>query len=104
MELFRDLQEGRALRYKRESGEFPVFLDHEVRSVPRYGYGRPPHGELFEILNRNRLEYAKTLQQFLEFKDNLQEIPVHRPEDVGMPYWLNGFFQGLDPVSLYSFA
>ena len=104
MELFRDLQEGRALRGKREAGEFPVFLDYEVRSVPRYGYGRPPHGKLFEILNRNRLEYARTLQRFLEFKDSLQRIPVHKPEDVAMPYWQNGFLMGLDPVSLYSFA
>ena len=97
MELFRDLQEGRALRGKREAGEFPVFLDYEVRSVPRYGYGRPPHGKLFEILNRNRLEYARTLQRFLEFKDSLQRIPVHKPEDVAMaggrPY---------EPVSLDS--
>jgi hypothetical protein len=47
------------------------------------------------------LEYARTLQRFLEFKDSLQRIPVHKPEDVAMPYWQNGFLMGLDPVSLY---
>src|SRR5580700_3013824 len=104
MELFRGLQEWRAIRHARESGKFTVVLDYEVRPVPRYGYGRPPHRKLLEILNRNRLEYAKILQRFLEFKDNLQRIPVRRSEDVEMPYWLNGWIQGLDPVSLYSFA
>lgn len=103
-ELFRDLREGRSVRIKREHGVFLLFLDYEVRSVPRYGHGKPAHAELFEIFNRNRSDYAETLRQFLKFKDKLQQIPVHQPEDLGMPYWHNRFFEGLDAVSLYSIA
>src|SRR6185503_17264428 len=57
-----------------------------------------------ELLASNRERYAETLRTFLRFRTVLQEIPVHPPADPDMPYWLNVYFQGLDPVSLYAFA
>jgi hypothetical protein len=102
---FRDLQEGRALRRSGASlsqGGFPIIIDYEIRPRPRYGYGKPPHEKLFEILDRNRSDYAELLGQFLQFKNDFQKIPVHEPEDPRTPYWQNRYFLGPDPVSLYS--
>lgn len=101
-QLFRDLREGRALRAMSRAS--PLFLDYEVHSIPRYGYGKPPHPELFEMLNTNRGKYAEILHQFLQFKSHLAAIPICQPESSETPYWGNLFVQGLDPVSLYAFV
>lgn len=102
-QVFRDLREGRKLRGEREQGLFPLFIDYELRSTPRYGHGKAPHPELFEILNADRNKYAESLGKFLQFKCALETIPLDQPEDLSMPYWRNGFFGGLDAVTLYAF-
>lgn len=103
--VFRDLREGRGLRLSREHpGSFPLYLEYEVHSTPRYGYNKPPHPELFEILNANREKYAQILREFLPFKSSLETITLHEPENRDMPYWLNGAFQGIDAISLYAFV
>ena len=33
---------------------YPIFLEYPVKPQPRYGYGKPPHPGLYEIINRNR--------------------------------------------------
>jgi predicted O-methyltransferase YrrM len=107
MSPFRDLQEGRALRRNGASlsqGGFPIVVDYEIRSAPRYGYGKPPHAKLFDILDRYRSDYAELLQQFLQFTSDFEKIPVQEPDDPKMPYWQNRYFLGPDPVSLYSIA
>jgi hypothetical protein len=102
--VFQDLRDGRELRRKRDSKvAFPIFVDYEVHPAPRYGYGKPPHAELFQLLNANRERYAKTLLEIFEFTAQLRDIPAHAPEDTGAPYWLNGYLQGLDAASLYAF-
>jgi hypothetical protein len=35
-----------------------VILDYPVNPRPRYGYGKPPHSKLAEIINANRAAYA----------------------------------------------
>ena len=104
LQAFRDLRDGRVLRQQRESGLYPVFLDYPFISTPRYGHGKPPHRLLFDLLARNRDDYLRTLVEFLRFKRSLEEIPAGKPDDPRRPYWLNPFFGGLDPVSLYAFA
>jgi len=104
VQLFRDLREGRALRRMREAAQYPLLLDYPIHAVPRYGHGNPVHDRLSEILRRNRAAYQETLTQFLRFSANLRKIPVRNPDDATTPHWLNGYFQGLDPVSLYAFA
>ena len=32
-------------------GYYPIFLDYPVRPVPRYGYGKPPHPELYAMFS-----------------------------------------------------
>ncbi len=79
---------------------FAISLDYPVRSVPRYGYGKPPHPQLFELLDRGRSEYADRLKQFLSFTDEYLRIGLDatKPED---PRWHDQWFQGLDAVALY---
>jgi len=103
-QLFRDIREGRTQRLRMASRSFPIFLDYPPQPVPRYGYGKPPHGGLSEILNRKRQEYAQTLTEFLLFKADLQKIPLDKPDEPRAPYWLNQYFMGIDAVSLYAFT
>ncbi|HEX7213701.1 MAG TPA: class I SAM-dependent methyltransferase [Methylomirabilota bacterium] len=104
-EVFRDLRDGRTQRQRREAGlGLPVIPDYPFRSVPRYGHGLPHHGPLVAILDRRREAYAALLRQFEAFRDGLYDIALDRPPDGGQPYWRNGYFSGLDAVSLYAFA
>jgi hypothetical protein len=79
-----------------------VHLDYPVRPRARFGYGSPCHPRLYEIIDRGRPAYERTLRAFLPFEDPLSRIPVHadaaRPAE---PYWVNGFFPSLDAISLY---
>jgi hypothetical protein len=103
-QVFRDLRDGRSLRAEKESGRYAMVLDYPFSSVPRYGHGKPAHRQLSEIFGRHRSDYLRRLIAFLPFKPSLEEISVQRPDDPKAPYWLNQFFGGLDPVSLYVFA
>jgi len=80
---------------------FPIHLEYEVHSVPRYGYGKPPHPELYEIIDRNRHAYRSLLEGFLQYKEDLLRIPgdATNAED---PCWHNAWMAGLDAVALYS--
>ena len=84
-QVFRDLREGRELRGRREYGIFPLFIDYEIRSTPRYGHGKSPHPELFEILSAGRVKYAECMVRFLQFKSALETIPLDQPEDPACP-------------------
>ncbi|PHJ38318.1 hypothetical protein P378_10830 [Desulforamulus profundi] len=45
-----------------------IFLDYPVNPEPCYGYGKPPHPELTEILNRNTPVYQKYFCFFYPYK------------------------------------
>jgi hypothetical protein len=81
-----------------------ILLDYPVRCVPRYGYGKPPHQALYEMIAARRAAYEKTLRAFLPCVNDLAVIPVHaidsEPDD---PHWVNGFLPGLDAVAIYGF-
>lgn len=80
---------------------FPIYLDYEVNCVPRYGYGKPPHPLLYEIIDRNRQGYRNLLESFLAYRDDLLRIPLD-PRTVEDPSWHNVWMAGLDAVALYS--
>ena len=54
-----------------------LFLEYKVDLKPRYGFGKPPHKELYEIINRNRKEYAESLTQFLTYKNIFHSIKTN---------------------------
>ena len=78
-----------------------ITLEYAVNEIPRWGHGKPPHPELYQLIDRRRDVYARYLLDFLAHTDDLATIPVNAggaPED---PYWLNGYFSGLDALSLH---
>lgn len=80
---------------------FLIFLDYKVNPTPRYGYGKPPHPVLYEIINENRGAYKLLLSEFLRYTDQLVQIPL-APGGDEEPSWINGFLPGLDAVALYA--
>jgi hypothetical protein len=75
-------------------GDRLILLDYPVKPIPRYGYGKPLHPILFEILDANRVAYRSTLQSFMAFKEPLAKIPAIDRR--------NPFLPGLDSLALYS--
>jgi hypothetical protein len=80
---------------------FPIYLEYEVNSTPRYGYGKPAHPELHAIIDRNRGAYRDLLESFLAYKEDLLRIPNDATTGEE-PCWHNVWMAGLDAVALYS--
>jgi hypothetical protein len=78
-----------------------IFVDYPVRPSARYGYGKPPHQRLYNLMARDRVGYASTLQKFLEFSDKLAEMAGHSTDPLE-PAWFNGWLAPLDVAALYS--
>ena len=71
-----------------------------ARNEPRWGYGRPPHGRLAEIIGRHRDAYGDALRMLAGYHDDLLAIG-RLPGDPTEPHWLSAWLLGLDGVSLY---
>jgi hypothetical protein len=78
-----------------------VTLDYPVRPQPRYGWGRPDHPGIADILARGRSRYRTLLVEFAAHVEHLAQIPVSGREEDGEPRWVNGYLPGLDAVVLY---
>ncbi len=81
-----------------------IFLDYPVPDpTPRYGYGKPPHSGLYEIIDSNRSVYEQYLSIFIGYEEDFTRIPAGSPHDAGEePCWINGYLPGLDGVAIYS--
>ena len=80
-----------------------LFSEYKVDFVPRYGHGKPPHPELYAIIDKNRAEYREFLTQALAMKENIQEInKLSQESDLSSPGWNNGMLPGLDIVGIYA--
>jgi hypothetical protein len=83
---------------------YPIFLDYPLRSVPRYGYGKPPHQKLYAAIDRNRHIYKDYLCTFLNYKQYFLQIEKYedraRPAE---PFWENTWLPALDAAALYCF-
>lgn len=90
--------------YKFLSPKFQtIFLEYKVDSTPRYGWGKPPHKELYEIINADRNKYSDLLNYYLTFTDVFKGIKTTQLEkDENKPAWNNGHLPGLDIVAIYS--
>ncbi len=85
-------------------GYYPIFLDYAVRPVPRYGYGKPPHPELYAMFAADREQYRERLRGFLRFQEQLARIPLRQPRQSTEPSWINKWLEGLDTLALYGFV
>lgn len=89
--------------YKFLSKKFQsLHLEYRVAPKPRYGYGKPVHSLLNEIIQKNDVLYQEHLEFFLQHTGALQQIKVQGKEDNETdPVWNNGFLPGLDIVGIY---
>ncbi len=79
-----------------------ITLDYEFRPSPRYGYGRSAHAALSLIVEKKRADFEQYLMAFASFKEDFLDIPLKESlEAPEKPYWGNGFFPGLDAISLH---
>jgi len=80
-----------------------IDLDYPVAPVPRWGHGRPAHGRLAELFERDRPRYHAHLDAIADIAGALKRIPVEAPPDPGSPYWHNGWLPALDGAALSMF-
>ena len=85
-------------------GYFPIFLDYPVTPVPRWGYGKPPHPQLYEMFARDRESYRQSLTDFLNYTAHLLAIPLRQPKGSDQPSWIHHWLDGLDTLALYGFV
>ena len=45
-----------------------VFIDYPVTPSARYGYGKPPHSRLYDLIAKDRASYKATLEKFRELR------------------------------------
>lgn len=80
-----------------------LFLEYKVDFKPRYGHGKPPHPELFGLINSRREKYGELLSKALSYKDTIWAIrDSAREADPSKPAWNNGYLPGLDIIMLYT--
>lgn len=78
-----------------------VYLEYKVDNKPRYGYGKPPHQGILDILQKNEniyLEFAEKLIDLQNFASSIKDTSVETDEN--QPAWNNGFLPGLDILSI----
>lgn len=81
-----------------------IELEYPIDPQSRYGFGKPPHQKLYEIIDRGREHYKQYMLEFFTYKDDLKRISALPGEDTesAEPYWLNQWLSGLDAVAIYS--
>jgi predicted O-methyltransferase YrrM len=79
-----------------------VYLDYRVKTIPRYGHGKPPHKLLNEIINKNREGYKDLIARFLSYREVFFALKTQdKEQDDTQPAYNNKFLPGLDIVVLY---
>jgi len=89
---------------QRASPEDVLLLDYPVYSKQRWRKEQP-HGQILDILNRNRSTYISHLNSFLAYRNYILDIPASPATDAepSVPCWMNRWIHALDTVALYSF-
>jgi hypothetical protein len=80
-----------------------LYMDYPVVFTPRYGHGKPPHGQLYEIIQANRKTYIDLLQEALNYTSVFHGIKKQVNEtDSLQPAYNNHFLPGLDIIGIYT--
>jgi hypothetical protein len=89
--------------WRAAKGPEPIFLDYPIEPQPRFGYGLPPHPELYALINHNRAKYLEILSEFEHYAASLSRVDETAAADGQEPYWQNDYIGGLDAIALYCF-
>ena len=80
-----------------------LYMDYPVQFTPRYGFGKPPHGQLYNIINETRVKYSRLLEEALNYTSVFQAIKKQEDEtDSLQPTYNNHFLPGLDIIGIYT--
>ena len=81
-----------------------INLDYPITSEPRFGYEKPVHPQLDEIIAEKRESYRDLLLRFLKYRDYFLRIPIFPDAEALLaPAWVNSFLPALDTVAIYGF-
>ena len=84
-------------KYQALINEYPVDMK------PRYGYGLPPHKQLYDIIDAERNTYRALIDAALSNQNEIAEIQdSSKVTDSKLPGWNNGFLPGLDIIAIYT--
>lgn len=84
-------------KYQALINEYPVDMK------PRYGHGKPPHKQLYDIIDAERSTYSALIATALEFQNEIAQIEdSSKVTDSTLPGWNNGFLPGLDIIAIYT--
>ncbi len=80
-----------------------LFMEYKVDFKPRYGHGKPPHEELYSIIDAQRRSYEQLIDKALTYKEQIWSIKDSGQEkDPTQPAWNNDFLPGLDIIGIYT--
>ena len=72
-----------------------LYMEYPVQFSPRYGHGKPPHGQLYTIIQANRQTYSDLLQEALNYTSVFHGIKKQVAEtDTLKPAYNNEFLPG----------
>lgn len=84
-------------KYQALINEYPVDMK------PRYGHGKPPHKQLYDIINAERNSYGELIDAALGYQKEISEIQdSSKVKDSTLPGWNNSFLPGLDIIAIYT--
>jgi hypothetical protein len=79
--------------------KFSITLDYPVHPTPRYGYGKPLHPRLLQLIEARRPAYAAFIENLLTYKESLWQIAASPGSE---PAWINGYLTAFDAATLYA--
>lgn len=82
------------------SGLTVATLEYPFRSEPRWGWGRPAHPQLSEILGQGRDRYRDVMSTLSRHVPELRKVSYRSVP--GQPCWDNIYWTGLDAVIQYA--
>ena len=73
---------------------------YPVDPSPRWGYGKPAHPEISNLLEASRDGFASHIRAISQHRDLLTTIPLEGDDSGTTPFYRNGWFENLDAVAL----
>ena len=88
-------------RRQASPSKFKIELDYPVHASPRYGYGKPLHPLLLQVIEARRSAYRDLLEKCVLYKSEIRAIESKPGGGEKGPQWVNGFLTAFDALTLY---